>query len=231
MEVLRRSARWLRALVRWLMQARPVWGLVGVLLLALVGSCLVPTFIPPKSPEDRLRYFGLAFQLLGILTVVRGLLARERLFRVRSLADSIRQWWRRRPRWTPGSHTVIAGTGSIGMAGGEARLSTWQGVPPDADLPARVAALEANVDRLRADIQQHDKDIQAERQQRAEALAAERQLRESTTRDLRTQLEGLGASGIHVEWAGVYWLVVGTVLATIPAEVAGLLRLLLKCVQ
>lgn len=213
------------------MQARPVWGPIGALLLALVGSCLVPAFIPPRSPDDRLRYFGLAFQSLGILTVVRGLRARERLFRVRSLADGVRQWWRRWPRWTPGSHTVIAGTGSIGMVGGEARLSTWRGVPPDADLPARVAALEANVERLRTDIQQHDKDIQAERHQRAEALAAERQIRESATRDLSTKLEGLGASGIHVEWAGVFWLIVGAVLATIPAEVAGLLSLLLSCVQ
>jgi hypothetical protein len=35
-----------------------------------------------------------------------------------------------------------------------------------------------------------------------------------------TRLEGLGAEGLHVEMSGVFWLVVGVVLDTIPGEVA-----------
>jgi hypothetical protein len=231
MAFFREFARWFRAGGQWLMRARPVWRPVGAVLLTLAVACLVPTFIPPKDPDDRLRYFGLAFQLLGILTVVRGLRARERLFGVRSLGENISQWWASRPRWGARPQSIeLSGAGTLGMVGSEARLSTWRRTLAGADISARVAALEGNVDSLRADIRQHDEDIREERQRRSEAVESERQIRAAADREMQTRLEGLGASGIHVEWAGVFWLIVGTVLATIPGETARALRLLLRCV-
>jgi hypothetical protein len=38
------------------------------------------------------------------------------------------------------------------------------------------------------------------------------------------QLEKLGAGGLHIEMMGVFWLVLGVVLATVPGEIAAVLK-------
>jgi len=83
-----------------------------------------------------------------------------------------------------------------------------------------MAAAEANLTTLRTELGEVDEQTRGEVKQRVEAVNAERQAREAAVRDLRTHLEGLGAEGLHVEMTGIFWLVVGVVLATIPGEVA-----------
>jgi len=57
------------------MEARRVWFPLAAVALVLFAASLVPIAV-----EDRIRYCGLAFQLLGILTVVSGLRSKRRLF-------------------------------------------------------------------------------------------------------------------------------------------------------
>ena len=83
-----------------------------------------------------------------------------------------------------------------------------------------MAAAEANILALSAELRETAEQVRAEAGQRAEAVSAERAAREAAVRELRTHLEGLGAEGLHVEMAGVFWLVMGVVLATIPGEIA-----------
>jgi hypothetical protein len=83
-----------------------------------------------------------------------------------------------------------------------------------------LAAAEANLVTLRAELGEAAEELRTETRQRVEAGDAERQARETAVRGLETRLEGLGAEGLHVEMSGVFWLVVGVVLDTIPGEVA-----------
>jgi len=55
------------------------------------------------------------------------------------------------------------------------------------------------------------------------AVAKERTERTSAISGLRVQVDNLGAGSLHIEMMGVYWLIAGTVLATVPAELAVLL--------
>ncbi|MGA2327639.1 MAG: hypothetical protein ABSH05_15250 [Bryobacteraceae bacterium] len=87
-----------------------------------------------------------------------------------------------------------------------------------------MATLEANVATLRAEQAETAKEFQEATRKVNEAVGVERLARESAITALRLQLEGLGAGGIHVEMMGVFWLVVGVVLATVPSEIAVALR-------
>lgn len=215
MRLIQNLWRWIRALAHWLMEAWRVWvTVVIVVLVAIVASQL------PVSVADRVRYCGLTFQLLGILTVVSGLRDKRRLFNRPSLVENIRRWLSRHPRWGAKPHTIFdAGTVSISLSD-SARASVWRGAPPDASVEARLAALEANLATLRTEQAETAKEFQEATRKTNETVDLERRAWGSTVAALRVQLEGLGAGGIHVEMMGVVWLLLGVVLATVPGEIA-----------
>jgi hypothetical protein len=135
----------------------------------------------------------------------------------------VRSWLSRRPRWGTRSQTIsLTGVASVGIAG-TVKASVWRGIPPEATVEARVAALEANIATLKTEQEGTAKELHEETRKRAEALDLERQARESAARDIRTQLETLGAGSLHLETAGLFWLVLGVTLATAPTEAANAL--------
>jgi len=220
MRLIQNLRRFVTALAHWLAEAWRFWVPVLIVVLALT----VASRLSLSLAEPVLRYCGLAFQLLGILTVVSGLRDKRRLFNRPSLVENIRGWMNRRPRWGAKPQTIwVAGTAE-GSASCSAKGSVWRGAPPDASVEARLATLEANVATLRAEQAETAKEFQEATRKVNEAVGVERLARESAITALRLQLEGLGAGGIHVEMMGVFWLVVGVVLATVPSEIAVALR-------
>jgi hypothetical protein len=219
MEFVRKTVRWIQALGRWAMQAQRAW--MPVLVVAGIlglGSLL------PVSLEGWLRYCGLALELLGIAAVVLGITSKRRLFGRPSLLQHVRNWLIMRPRWGIKQQTIIVtGTGSLELAG-SAKVSMWRGAGTSASLEDRMAAAEANLTTLKTELEEVAEQVRREAKARADAVDAEHRAREAAVGDLRAQLEGLGAEGLHVEMAGVFWLVLGAVLATIPEELTGVLN-------
>jgi hypothetical protein len=220
MRLIQNLGRWVRALAHWLVEAWRVWVPVLVVMLVLI----VASQLPLSLADPVLRYCGLAFQLLGILTVVSGLRDKRRLFNRPSLLENIRRWLDRRPRWGAKPQTILAaGIGSISLLG-SLKVSVWRGTPADASIDARLAALEANLATLRTEQAESAKEFQEATRKTNETVDAERRARESAVTALRVQLEGLGAGGLHIEMMGVFWLVLGVVLATVPGEIAAALK-------
>jgi len=215
MDFLLKSGRWVRALGQWLQQAWRVWG-----PLVVVPAILALSHLIPAKLEDRLRYCGLVLELLGIATVVLGIIGKRKLFKKPTLREHIRAWFDGRPRWGRRQQAILTATGSLGIASGAAKLSMWRGIPPNASLEDRVAAVEQNLSTLRTELANAEKEIQNEARQRTESIAAERRARETAMSEMQAQLEGMGAESLHVEMTGVFWLVVGVVLDTISAELA-----------
>ncbi len=206
--------RWIKALCVWVLDAWRVWApIIVVFIVAALASLL------PGTPDDSVRYCGLALQILGIATVVNGLRDRRLLFKRPSLVDHLATWLARRPRWDAKPQTIsLSGTASIGISG-SAKLSVWRGFPPDAPVEIRLAAMEANIETLRKEQAESFKELQEETRKRVEALDSERQSRVAALTELRTQVDTLGAGGLHLETAGLFWLVVGVVLGTAPTEI------------
>src|SRR5882672_11551074 len=142
MQLIQNLGRWIRALIHWVVDAWRVWVPLLVVMLVL----LVASKFPLSWADSVLRYFGLAFQLLGILTVVLGLRDKRRLFNRPTLVENIRHWMNRRPRWGTKRQTFLeTGTGSFSLIGGSAKFSVWRKAPANAPVEARLAALEANL--------------------------------------------------------------------------------------
>jgi hypothetical protein len=220
MRLIQDLGRWVRALADWLVEAWRVW----VPALVVIVVLIVASQLPLSLADPVLRYCGLAFQLLGILTVVSGLRDKRRLFNRPSLLDNVRRWMKRRPRWGAKPQTIlVTGTGSISLSG-SAKLSVWRGAPADGSVEARLDALEANLATLRTEQAETAKELQEATRKTNEAVGTERRARESAVTALRVQFEGLGAGGLHVEMMGVFWLVVGVVLATVSGEIAVALK-------
>jgi hypothetical protein len=94
----------------------------------------------------------------------------------------------------------------------------------DATVEARLDALEANLLTLRQEHTETAQELRESARRTDEAVTSERRARESAVTSLRSQLEGFGVGDLYVEMIGIFWLVLGVVLATIPSEVAGALR-------
>jgi len=209
---------WIKGNVRWIASASPVWGTVTVVALVAV----IASFLPGKL-DDRIRYCGMILELLGVFTVVAGLREKRRLFKRPNILEHLRQWLGRRPRWGARTQTVIVtGTGNLSVVGG-AKISVRQGVAPDATLETRMAAIEANLETLRSELTETAKELNDKIRNSTEALDSERWKRESAVSALQTQLDTFGAGGLHIEAAGLFWLVLGVVLASAPTEVASIL--------
>lgn len=211
-----------KELAYWLFSSWRFLGTIFVIVcVALTAGVL------PGSAADRVRYSGLALQLLGIFTVVHGLSGRRRLFKRPSLMESIRIWYGRRPRWRrEGQHITVSGTASIGITG-SADLLLWRGTPKDASLAEQVEVLRENIETLKAQQDKLTATLSETLHALEVALKSEKKVREGVTGDLAARMDALGAGGLHVEAVGLVWLTLGVILATVPTEVAAILRWLL----
>lgn len=226
MQLIQRLGRWVRSLVRWMGEAWSLW--VTVIPLIIIIPLIVASLLPLSPSESLqlcradnvLRYCGLGYQLFGICTVVSGLRSKQRLFNLPGLFEKIRLWFARRPRWTQPPAIVKPSPVSVSAGVVGPKVPVWRGTPADGSIEDRIAALEANVTTLRKEQTEMGTEFQEARRKTYKLVDAERRERESAVTTLHVKLEGLGTGGLHIEMMGVFWLILGVVLATIPYEIA-----------
>ena len=127
-----------------------VWPWVMFLAVPVVVAFL-PRYLRADvvpRPEDLVRICGLAFQLFGIWEVVKGLRARQVLFKRERFMAQIQSWLSGFPRGLKTTGSVVVTLGAA-VAAGTGRVSAWIGAAPDSTVEARVAVPEANILTLR----------------------------------------------------------------------------------
>jgi hypothetical protein len=200
------------------LRSRPtVWGsLIVVATTVLVSGCARST------AEDKLRDLGLVLQLLGISTIAIMLRGKGRAFQETGARGSRGGWWARRPRFRPKPQTIgVKGIASA-EAFGHGRLEGSLTCAPGASLEDRVIALERNLEMLASRLSRSSQQDRAEIARLTADLETERGLRQSADTRISASLGELAVGGIHVEWLGVALLAIGTVLTTLPADIARL---------
>src|SRR5919106_691751 len=132
---LKKIWRWLAALVGWVWSPRWVWRSLGAIVVVFIICSAFP------SVEQRVRYAGLLFQLLGLAAVAKGLRETRRLFNRPGLATLAAEWWHQFPSFTPKTYVLKAQADSIRIAGNEVALV--RGAPAQAlSIEERIALLE-----------------------------------------------------------------------------------------
>jgi hypothetical protein len=212
--------KYLAANARWLLSLWRIWGAIAVVVAVAVLSTLIPA-----KPEDQIRYCGLALQLLGVGTVVALLQDKSQTFGRLGFFAFLRDRLAARPKFRPRAHVVnVTGIASA-SATGSARISVWRQAPEPAAVEDRLSALEGNTESLRQDLEWHSQQNRQASEKLRSELEAERGARRDGIAVVEGRLNELGAGGLHIEAAGLFWLVLGIVLATIPLELAQLLGL------
>lgn len=207
--------QWLRAIAHWLWDGREGWGP----LLIAVGIVIVASSIT-KVLDDGLRYAGLILQVLGVVTVAIGLRDRRQTFQKPGLPRLFLQWLVRFPRYAPKPQIVSAQGIASESAFGSAYAFGWQGVPDNATVEDRLVVLQKNLDTVKQLALDAKKEAQVEAAKLNSQLEAERREREAADRALGGKLESVSAGNLHLEGAGVFWLIVGIVFGTAPSEIA-----------
>jgi hypothetical protein len=180
-----------------------------------VGLLYLAYLIWPNS-GDWLRYSGLAFEMLGIVTVWAGLRDRRILFGKQSEFAKLSDWLKRFP--LPGAQPRVIEvrgiSGGLEFAG-QAKATLWRGTSASSSIEDRVVALEANVQTLRKELTNLEQWAQKETQERQDTDNVERQKRESNYKDINATLESLGAGNLPLETLGLIWLALGVILSTL----------------
>ncbi len=209
---------WLRALVRWLADARVLW-----LCLSVVVVAISVVFWGPWNAERRVRLTGMVLQCCGVATVAWGVRKTRQLFGHASLTSRARAWLGQFPTRGPRVYTA---TGSGGLTSGGAAVVAFGHVAPraDASLEDRVAAVESDMRELSDRLFRTDHQLDTEVRERSAALAEERHARELEDQRLRTRLEMSATGGLQITAMGVVWLLLGVLLGAASREISFFVR-------
>jgi hypothetical protein len=170
----------------------------------------------PIEVTDRLRWSGMLFQFAGLAMVVVGLNLSRQVFGQSSIWKAIVAWFGRArymmvPPKAVTATTHLSGTASVGLSAAGA-LSVSKG----ASIEDRVARLEDDLKRLNGKLAETKQDVRNLRSETNEKIDKERSERYSDDQKISKRLETAAIGGIHLELAGVAYLVVGITLTSVP---------------
>jgi hypothetical protein len=212
----------LRALGRVFVDANPAWLCLGGILLSSVIGWLIARRssggCSPASASAALRYAGTSLQILGLLSVARG------LYDMRQLFPKRKEGWFRRLGQVFGRPKVVsveASAGSTALVEGRPRLRSGAG--PGATVEQRLEVLEGNVKQLEGEMDAEIKDVKEQVARVQGGLNRERDERRGADDKTANQIENVAIGGLHLEVVGLLWLVLGVLVTSIPDEAARLL--------
>lgn len=213
---------WFWRVWQWLGEVPTFWGFLAVLTVCFG----LPLGLAVKT-EDGIRYAGLLLQLVGVGVVAYTLRERGRLFGRLPVLAYASQWMHRAPSLRP-RHQVLEATGAASVTVfGSAEATVWRGPRRDQTLDVQLEAIRENLETLRGMFDSLTQRQSEQNAQLQEAIAAEREARAQQVQAARRTLEGVAAESLYLEVAGLAALVIGIVVATIPAEIADLVERLL----
>ena len=210
-----------RRLAAVLKEAWPTWlALAGVLVTFNLG-CLVSSGL-----ANAVRYAGTTLQILGLGTVACGLEKTRSLFNRPSIRASIGGWFRRFAAVFKAPKSISAQGGLEAVAKVRAEGQVVRGVRPGSPLDERVKALEENLNQLRDELDKKAQEVNRELGGLKKDLQQESQERQAADKGVTRQIEEVAIGGIHLEIVGLVWLFLGVLGASLPEEIARLLRVI-----
>ena len=192
---------------------------VWVCLLSLV-VILWPLDFLSTNIENKIRFAGLIFQLMGISTVAIGIRNTRKLFGkpgYPELAKGFMQRFINIFKRKSVTLSVEPLTGIVTMSGGLVSAVVKNANP---SLEERISALEEKLEIAEKSISDTQNKLKEEVRRLEEAGRSEQTERQRSDRELQRKLEDFSVGGLHLESMGLFWLIFGIVLGTIPGEIA-----------
>lgn len=209
--------RKLRALWNWLYEARFTLLCLGVTALAISFS------LRPQTPEWIIRWIGGVLQLLGVLTVVWGVIKTRAFFGLPPVHSKVRAWLKRFPLLRRSVN--VSATASMGLGlSMQARGYSIHGAGENPTTETRLDALEENLKVVHSRITDSQREMDEGFQGLTSALKAESEVRASEVAKLGNTVRDYSTGGLHIAAMGAVWLFVGVVLSTFAIELEIILK-------
>jgi hypothetical protein len=205
-------------------RAQPLVIIAAGFARAVVVGVAAQTF--GAAPDTSVSFAGVSLDVLGLGTVATGLHQLRRKFTepgvlTQAYAAVLEQLNRPRAR---SRNTVLhaeAVDGASVVEDAELTVKAAPGVP----IERRVELLEGDLKRLR----EHDlPEVYAGLAQADDALARERTERTGADAAIAEAVRDVAAGGLYLQTVGLYWLVGGALLGTIPGPIATPIGAILK---
>lgn len=197
----------------------PFWALVAVCPIVVILGCR----------ERDIRLIGMLLQLVGFLTVAKGLRDSGRLFEKPTFRERIALYFKGFPRRRLTNHSGSAQLISAGTMFGGGRGMVLPG--PDTPLERRVEMLEERTTNLFSEVGELGGKLRVQSDELTRKITEEVTERKAGHKALEEQLERAVIGGIHVEWWGVIFFFIGVILASASPELSGLLGNVGNCGQ
>lgn len=213
----RQFSNWLRAILRWLFDARIFWFALSVAVGALM-------FVIRKSAtEPEIRLTGLALQILGITTVAWGIRETRVLFGQPDFFTLAKKWLEKVPVY---GGRAITGSMNVHEVGDtvHGRADESNTASLNATVEERVSVLEKNIQHLNKRIDETQREMEQSFRTQSSALEEEKQERSREDQLLGAKLEATETGGLHISAMGALWLFIGVTLSTTSVELSAWLK-------
>ena len=175
--------------------------------------------------EDGLRVSGLLLQLMGIGVVAYTLRGRGKIFRRGSAVGYTLDWIKRIPSFKPRSITLQANGRAKVVASATSSATSWRDPRLGRSVEDQLEAMRENLETLRKQIDDNESKTVNRFTDVYEQLQTEASARAQQHQQTRKTIEELAANTLYLEAAGLGWLVLGVIMATIPGELAAVFAL------
>lgn len=206
------------------------WVTYAIVLIVGSASAYLLGWLHPR-PEGELRLTAGVLELMGIVCVALGISDVRRQFKLKPLGDEVRAELTkfvadmiarvrrllglRQDAIAPVIGAVAHATLTLSARGrGKVRPG------PQASLEERMQSLEQIVDGMVDAVWRIEDDLLRETTEREKVLATERALREAADTQLEQAIHQYAVGGIRLEIVGLFWLVLGVLLATLAPELS-----------
>jgi hypothetical protein len=207
---------WLKRFVTWIFAPRLAWVVVTVIAVAIYVAFFA------LGTEKAIRVAGLCLQLLGLIAAAIGIRDTRRLFGRPSLLGMVRSWIVNFPRIT--TRTVHLGAQATISMHDDVSAEVWEGAGDQPTIETRLAAAEKNLLATREYFHKWRASADRTLRELKVNILSEQAARELGDRQLHVKIEASSADGLHLAAAGVAWVLVGTVLSTVPNELLAFLQ-------
>ena len=214
---------WIIEVIKWsaygMGTALPYIFLIGVLYC-------VSFYTITDCKEQEIRLVGLFFQIIGFLLVAWQLINLNKLFSKPSALNQFVDYWRNFP--TPYIRTVSISGQITSVAGTmEARLSVKAG--PNTTLERRVEIIEDELRVVTDDLMGTRKSLNTHKSDNKQALKKIEEETRTSVEKVKKLMDDAVVGGIHWEWIGTLYFVIGVGLATAAPEMSVLLGYERQC--
>jgi hypothetical protein len=191
---------------------------VAYLLAVLAGRLL------NRDAADQVRYFGTWLQLFGIVLVAQGVRELRREFnRPTVFAAMLARTHAILQSFRAQHHVAITGVAAIGLAGSTALAYGRVG----GTIEQRLDGLENEIDALRKDRQEREKNFQDKLSELRGELSKDKQERIEAHAEIGRKLDNVAVGGLHLDVIGLWWLLFATVATSVPGGLAWIFQAVL----